>query len=307
MRSRNTLYGDVMDQSDFKRPTTIQEMHERFEYFATPEGWQHGLDYQPEPTDVFIVTPPKCGTTWMQQIVHGLRTRGSMDFDEITRVVPWINMAHDMGIDLDAPQVAHPRAFKTHTTLDEVPKGGKYICIVRDPQDALVSDYYFMEGMFFEKGSISFEEYARASFIPSRDVHKHILAFWERRNDGDVLSLCYENMKADLPRTIERVAEFIGIPLDDELKRIVLKQSDIKFMQAHKEQFEDHIIRRARSAAMRLPLDGRLNKVRNGQVGDSRQIVPDAIKKELDVVWQDEITAKIDLASYEELRKELAI
>jgi hypothetical protein len=212
-----------------------------------------------------------------------------------------------MGIDLYAPQVAHPRAFKTHTTLDEVPKGGKYICIVRDPQDALVSDYYFMEGMFFEKGSISFEQYAREAFIPSRDVHKHILAFWERRNDSDVLPLCYENMKTDLPRTIERVAEFIGISLDEELKHIVLKQSDIKFMQEHKEQFEDHIIRRARSAAMRLPFDGRLNKVRNGQVGDSRQIVPDAIKKELDMVWQEEITAKIGLASYEDLRRELAI
>jgi len=78
-------------------------------------------------------------------------------------------------------------------------------------------------------------------------------------------------------------------------------------MQDHREQFEDHIIRKARSAAMRLPLDGRLNKVRNGQVGDSRQIVPDAIKKELDIVWQEEIKAKLGLASYEELRKELAI
>ena len=74
------------------------------EDFSTSEGWRRGLDYKPSPTDVFIVTPPKCGTTWMQQIVHGLRTRGSMDFDEIGRVVPWINMAHDMGIDIHAPQ-----------------------------------------------------------------------------------------------------------------------------------------------------------------------------------------------------------
>src|SRR5215510_15549231 len=122
-----------MTQSSFKRPTSVAEMHERFENFATPEGWQHGLDYKPEPTDVFIVTPPKCGTTWMQQIVHGLRTRGSMDFDEITRVIPWINMAYDTGIDIYAPQVAQPRAFKTHNPLDQVPKGGKYIVILRDP------------------------------------------------------------------------------------------------------------------------------------------------------------------------------
>ena len=295
----------MLNEENFKRPTTIQEMHERFKHFATPEGWQRGLDYKPDPTDVFIVTPPKCGTTWMQQIVHGLRTRGSMDFDEITRVVPWINMAHDTGIDIYAPQVARPHAFKTHTTFDEVPKGGKYIVVVRDPCDALLSDYHFMEGMFFEKGTISLEEFAREDFIPAHDIHKHIIAFWDRRNGEDVLPLCYENMKADLSHTIERVAAFIGIPLDEELREIVLRQSDIKFMQEHKDQFEDHIIRKARSAAMRMPLEGRLNKVRNGQVGESKEFVPDEIKKALDILWQNEITSKIGLSSYEDLRKEL--
>ena len=290
---------------NFKRPTSIKEMHERLEHFATPEGWKHGLSYKPDPTDIFIVTPPKCGTTWMQQIVHGLRTRGSMDFDEISRVVPWINMAYDLGVDLYEPQVARPHAFKTHTTLDAVPKGGRYIVIVRDPCDALISDYHFMEGMFFEKGTISLEEFAREEFIPNRDVHKHILAFWDRRRDDDVLPLCYENMKANLSHTIERVAEFIDIPLDEELKEIVLRQSDIKFMQAHKEQFEDHIIRKARSQAMRLPLDGQLNKVRTGQVGESKERVPDDIRKELDAVWQEVVTPKTGLHSYEELRKEL--
>lgn len=282
-------------------------MHERMKYFATSEGWQHGLDYKPASTDVFIVTPPKCGTTWMQQIVHGLRTRGSMDFDEITRVVPWIDMAQDVGIDIYAPQVATPRAFKTHSNLNEVPKGGKYIVIVRDPCDALVSDYHFLGEMFFDKDLVSLEEFACDDFIPSRGIHKHILAFWDRRKDPDILPLCYENMKADLPGTIERVAKFIGIPLDDELRQIVLKQSDIKFMQEHKEQFEDHLIRKARSAAMRLPLDGQLNKVRNGQVGESKEVVPDEIRKKLDVVWQEEITLKIGLNSYEDLRKELVL
>ena len=290
---------------NFKRPTSIKEMQERFENFATNEGWQHGLSYKADPTDVFIVTPAKCGTTWMQQIVHGLRTRGSMDFDEITRVVPWINMAYDTGIDIYAPQVARPHAFKTHTRLDEVPKGGKYVVIVRDPADALVSDYYFMEEMFFEKGTISLEQFAREEFIAFQDIHKHILAFWDRRNDSDVLPLCYENMKADLLRTVERVAAFIGISLDEELKEIVVRQSDIKFMQEHKDQFEDHIIRRARSEAMRLPLDGRLNKVRNGQVGESRERVPDEIRKELDAVWREVVTSKTGLQSYEDLRKEL--
>lgn len=295
----------MSQQENWTRPTTMEDVRERMKNFATPEGWRRGLDYKPDPTDVFIVTPPKCGTTWMQQIVHGLRTRGSMDFDEICRVVPWINMAHDVGIDLYAPQVADPRAFKTHSTLAEAPKGGKYIVVVRDPGDALLSDYHFFEGMFFERGSVTLEAFARGYFFPLREIWSHVLSFWDRRGDDDVLPLCYENIKTDLPGTIERVANFIGIGLDDELRQIVVRQSDITFMQAHQEQFEDHITRTARCAAMRLPLDGRLNKVRNGQVGESRKHLSDEIRKELDDVWRAEITATIGLNSYEDLRAEL--
>lgn len=295
----------MSNQETYKRPTSIPEMLERMENFSTTEGWQRGLDYKPEPTDVFIVTPPKCGTTWMQQIVHGLRTRGSMDFDEITRVVPWINMAHDSGIDINAPQTAHPRAFKTHSPMDEVPKGGKYIVVLRDPKDALLSHYHFFEDFFFEKGSIDIKTFAREFYMPGRDIYKHITALWDHRKNENVLPLCFENMKSDLPQAVERVAEFIGTPLDDELKEIVLRQSDIKFMQAHAGQFEDNIIRETRSAAMRLPLDGRLNKVRTGQVGGAKLSVPEDIKQELDDIWHNEITPRIGLNSYDDLRKEL--
>lgn len=293
-------------QTGNSRPTTIADMLKRMENFSTPEGWQRGLDYQPQATDVFIVTPPKCGTTWMQQIVHGLRTRGSMDFDEICRVVPWLHMAHDCGMDIYAPQAARPHAFKTHLPLGENPQGGKYIVILRNPHDALLSHFLFFEGFFFEKGSIDLETFAGEFYFPRRAIFNHILALWPRRNDRDVLPLCFENMKTDLPGTVERVAEFIGIPLDPELKNIVVRQSDIQFMQAHETQFEDHVIRKARGPAMGLPVDGKLSKVRDGQVGAAKVSVPDSLKSAMNEIWAHELTPKIGLNSYEELMKELA-
>lgn len=291
----------------FTRPTTLEDMHKRMEYFASEEGWKKGLAYQPEQTDVYIVTPPKCGTTWMQQIVHGLRTRGSMDFDDITRVVPWINMAHDMGIDIHAPQVAAPRAFKTHTPFNELPGGGKYIVVFRNPYDALLSHYRFFEGMFFEKGAIDITTFARGHYIPGRDLYKHILAIWDHRKDENVLVLCFETMKSDLANTIEKVAKFIDVPLDDELKQIVLKQSDIKFMKQHEAQFNDTIILEKVRVAMQLPADSKLQKVKTGNVGDAKLHVPDEIKSELDFIWKNEIAPVTGLNSYEDLRKELLL
>src|SRR2546423_137232 len=95
--------------------------------------------YRSRPTDVVISPFGKCGTTWLQQIFHTLRTRGDMDFDDISRVVPWIETSRTLGLDLEAPQRASPRGFKSHLAYDLMPKAARYVVSLRDPKDALVS------------------------------------------------------------------------------------------------------------------------------------------------------------------------
>ena len=47
------------------------------------------------PSDVLITTPPKAGTTWMQQILHQLRTGGDTTFASIDDVVPWLEIQRE--------------------------------------------------------------------------------------------------------------------------------------------------------------------------------------------------------------------
>ena len=133
----------------FSRPTTIEEVKRRLALFSSQESEIEGLNYVAGADDVFIATYPKCGTTWMQQIVHCLRTRGDMDFDEITEVVPWLELSHDLGMDNYAEQKARPHTFKTHFAWDQVPKGGKYIHITRNPYAVLLSFYRFFRRLVF--------------------------------------------------------------------------------------------------------------------------------------------------------------
>ena len=118
----------------YRLPTTVDGLLKALAGFATREGMLAGLSFQPRPTDVFIATFAKSGTTLLQQIVHGLRTGGDMDFEDISEVVPWIEMAVDTGIDATAAQRAEPRAFKTHLDWGALPKGGRAIWVVRDPE-----------------------------------------------------------------------------------------------------------------------------------------------------------------------------
>jgi hypothetical protein len=87
----------------------VQLLKQRLSSFRTEQGRMLGLSFKPRPDDVFVVTSSKCGTTWMQQIIHQLRSGGDMSFDEIDDVVPFIEMAYNTEINLDAEQHYQPR------------------------------------------------------------------------------------------------------------------------------------------------------------------------------------------------------
>ena len=45
----------------------------------------------------------------MQQIVHQLRSGGDMDYEDISDVVPYIDLSYNCEVDLEAKQRFQPR------------------------------------------------------------------------------------------------------------------------------------------------------------------------------------------------------
>jgi hypothetical protein len=292
-----------------RRPTTVEELRRCVALFDSARSVRDELSFRPRPTDVIAAAYPKCGVTWLQQVAHGIRTGGSMDFDEITTAVPWLELAADMGLDPEAPQSAEPRVFKSHLTWREIPKGARYVYIVRDPRDVLVSTYHFYEGWRFETGSIPLPVFARDFFIlhtNGRRYWSHLASWWEQRSRSNVLMLCYEDMKEDLPEAVRAVARVMGCPVDGGLFGLVVRQSSIEFMGAHRRQFDDHPLREATNAACGLPAGGDSAKVRTGRVGDYKRELPLDVRDEMDAIWREEIESRFGLPTYGALRARLA-
>jgi hypothetical protein len=285
--------------------TSVEEMNNKFKNFQTSEGREQARSFVPNATDIFISPFAKSGTTWTQQIVHSLRTRGDMDFKEIMEVVPWLGMAYDLGVDIHAPQKALPRAFKSHATWDNIPKGARYIYSVRDPKDVVVSDYNFLGGWIFDKDAISVDEFVEDQYLKSNPYWKHIKSWWSQHNNPDVLFLCFEEMKRDLGATIRMIADFMHIELDDELFEIVSLHASFNFMKAHNDQFDDHMIRDALNEKLRLPSNASSSKVKNGRVGDHKQHLSSDLIETIDARWTEWITPAYGLASYADLRQQI--
>jgi len=285
-----------------QRPTSIAEMRQKTAAFVTDEGYAKGLAYRPNSTDIFISPYSKCGTTWMQQIVHGLRTSGDMEFGEISEVVPWLELAYDLKQDLQARQKAQPHAFKSHLNWHDIPKGGRYIIVLRDPVDAMISLFRFLEGWHFETGSVSIEEFGDyfLNRKPAYDYWVHAESWWSQRGNHDVLLLAYEDMKTDLPGTVAKVADFMGIT-DAATRNIATRQASFEFMKAHEVHFEEKLTQRYRDPPCGLPPGGLASKVDMGKVGDGKPAVSPELCAQFDDRWAQTLGAELNLPSYQAL------
>jgi hypothetical protein len=67
---------------------------------------------------------------------------------------------------------------------------------------------------------------------------EHLASYWAVRNHPNVLFLTYGEMKKDLPGTVRRIADFMGVTLTREEFDAVVGKSSFSAIKADKDKFE---------------------------------------------------------------------
>ncbi|MGB3511301.1 MAG: sulfotransferase domain-containing protein [Microcoleaceae cyanobacterium] len=180
-----------------------------------PENFESGLAYQAQPTDTFIVTYPKCGTTWTQHILWMLSHNGEpLPLDKnINLEVPHLE---EVGGDF-VKNLPTPRFIKSHLNYDLIPYNSqaKYIYVARNPFDCAVSFYYHTQGFvkhydFAEGRFDDFFECFINGEVDWGDYFDNLLSWVKHKHDQNVLFLTYEFMKYDTKTAIMKIAKFLG-------------------------------------------------------------------------------------------------
>ena len=305
-----------MSTDEPELPAWIKLMQHRLSLMMTERGVNHGLNFKPRSDDVIVVTWPKCGTTWMQQILHQLRSGGDMSFDEISDVVPYIEHAYDVEIDLGAEQQYQPRCYKSHKWYPDCPKGAKYIAICREPCATFFSFFNFYNGWFFERGQVSLHEFIEDYLLIDMGVPKtkqqlasyfvHLLSWWKHRNDPNVLFLFFEDMKDDLESTVRTVAAFIEINDEERIKQAV-EMSSFEFMKQNERKFSEARFPRYRNGFCGLPTDIVYSKVVTGSVTKGREMMDEKTKEIIQAKWVEVVGKETGFQDYDELRRSFKI
>jgi peroxiredoxin len=194
--------------------------------------------FVPRADDIFVVTYPRSGTTWMQMILYQLTTEGGMDFPHITQVCPWFERSLKDGTAFDA--LPAPRVFKSHLSYRKIPKGPcRYIYVARDGKDVAVSYYHFCTTHMGYQGTFDdfFERFLKGE-VPYGSWFRHVRGWYAHRDDPNLLFLRYEDLTADLPGCVRRIAAFCGLEVDPRRWPGILERCSFAFMKQHESQFD---------------------------------------------------------------------
>ncbi len=288
---------------ELSRPVNIEEVCARLAGFRSPQAAAAVSELRARPDDVFISTYSKSGTTWMQQIVHQLRSGCSTDFEEISCVVPWLESAVDMNIDPHADQPFRFRAFKCHLLHKDLPVGGRYITVFRDPIDVLSSFYRFFEGWWFEEGSINIDEFAATLYIQGSAAGRHwdhLVDWWHKIDSEDTLVLCYEDMLLAPDKAVEVVADFLKLDISDAALQCAVNNCSREYMLKNSHQFDEHVLRDIRDPVWGLPPGGASGKVAGKSHASSKP--SDETLRALDDVWQKTVGQSLGFEHYAAFR-----
>jgi aryl sulfotransferase len=206
-------------------------------------------------TDVFICTPPKCGTTWSQGIavmmIHGSDFQGN-----VGKISPWLD-SQTRSMDeviktLD--NQTHRRCIKTHTPLDGIVYDPRatYIAIYRHPLDVHFSMRNHAANMTNDKLDHLFTADPRSDALRFIDDHppatdcdhltletfiSHYKSFKKYKNLDNVHLFHYADMRADLPSSIARFADILGYDFNSETMAALIKGASFGEMRKKSEQF----------------------------------------------------------------------
>ena len=122
------------------------------------------------------------------------------------------------------------RVIKTHLEWDRLPYSpeARYIRVLRDPKDVLVSSYFFIRDVIFGPLMPSVSVWLRMFCEGTMPFSwsAHVDGAWKNRHLSNVLVLTYEDMRKDLAADVRTIAEFMEVALTrDEFARVCEKSS----------------------------------------------------------------------------------
>ena len=217
-------------------------------------------DFEFRDDDIIIATYAKSGTTWLQQIISQLLFEGEEGL-EVAEMSPWMDLRvppKEIKLPLVEAQT-HRRFLKTHLPVDALVFSDKvkYIYIGRDGRDVLWSMYNHhstaneswydalnktpgLVGPPIEKPPSSitqyYNEWLDGDGYPWWPFWENVRSWWALRDLPNVHFVHFADLKRDMAGEIRRIADFLEVPVNEDIWDKILVHCSFDYMKANATQ-----------------------------------------------------------------------
>lgn len=231
------------------------------------------------PDDVFLVSYPKSGNTWVRFLIANLvHTNEPVTLLNMESYLPSIYILPDRKL----RAIPRPRVLKSHECFH--PRYKNVIYIVRDPRDVAVSYYHYNLKKRLLAPNYTMEQYLPQFLNDELDMRcgpwgDHVRSWTSMRESRNkFLLLRYEDMQANTEAELARVADFLKIEATPErLKRAVELSSAGRMRKLEKEQSQDWVF--TKGMRQDIPF------IRSATSGGWRSSLPESCVQAIEAAW----------------------
>lgn len=206
--------------------------------------------------DIFLVSYPKSGNTWLKFIFASYIKEREVAFNEVHNIIPEYETQSRTLWQLSVC----PRIIKSHSVFTD--KFPKVIYIVRDGRDVLVSYFFYLKKTRVISADTSFasflEEYNRDN-LPHGKWEDHVYS-WLSNKSHNIEVVFYEDMLKDSHGEAKRAIAFSGMPVCETRLANAVEHSSFGNL-SRLEQRDKYVDKHLVNTDHKIPF------VRNGKAG----------------------------------------